>query len=783
MAQMKLVGTSVRRIEDPRFLRGVASYIEGMQLPRMLHIAYVRSPHAHARIKGIDASKALALPGVHRVFTGAEVDGVLGPLGMPFRPEVLPPEVYKCPKWPLLAVGKARYVGEPVAAVIADTRYIAEDGADLVEVDYEELPAVVDPERAVEPGGPLVHEEFGTNKTLDVTGSGGDVEAAFRSAAHVVRERFRTNRHHAIPMEGRATLASIDHEGHITLWSSSQMPHFVRTRVADLMGYPEQKIRVISPDVGGGFGLKNYVIAEEVLACHFARVLGAPVKWVEDRREHLLNGYHSRDAIVDLEMAFAADGTLLGAKADVLGDSGAYSTDPWPSTFEPLQIALALPGPYKLRNYSWHVRAACTNKASIGTYRGVGLPGAAWMHEQMMELAARALKLDPADVRRKNMIKPNEFPYKTVNGLEYDSGSSSDAMDKALGMADYAGFRKRQEEARRQGRYLGIGIGNYVEMTTFGTRFLGPMGVSHGAYEGASVRFDPNGGVELCVGTHSHGQGHHTTYAQLVADQIGVDLKDIRFVQGDTQGTAYGWGTWGSRSVVSGGGAVLGAAKQVREKMLRIAAHLLEASPADLEVEPGRINVRGVPGRHVTVRDVARAAVFSPQKLPPGELPGLEAVAYYDPPPVVFSNATHVAEVEVDIDTGDVAVRRFVVVEDCGTLINPTIVAGQVIGGVAAGIGTCMLEHLIYDDNGQLLTTSFMDYLPPSSSTVPHVDLAHIETPSPVSAHGAKGTGEGGAIGAPAAIASAIADALAPFGAKALEMPFTPERVWRLAHP
>ena len=438
-----------------------------------------------------------------------------------------------------------------MGAVVAESRYLAENGAELVEVDYEPLPAVVDSEQAIAPDAALVHEEFGSNQTLEVCGSGGDVDGAFRNAAHVVRERFRTNRHHAVPMEGRATLAAIDPDGNITLWTSSQMPHMVRTRVADLMRYPEQKIRVVSPDVGGGFGLKNYVIAEEVLACHFARELGAPVKWIEDRREHLMNGYPSRDAIVDLEMAFAADGTLLGARSDILGDNGAYSTDPWPSAFEPLQIALARPGPYKLRNYAWHVRAACTNKSSIGTYRGVGLPGAAWMHEQMLDLAARDLGMDPADIRRKNMIRPDEFPYQTVNGLEYDSGSSSDAMDKALAMADYQSFRTRQTEARRQGRYLGIGIGNYVEMTTFGTRFIAPLGVQHGSYEAASVRFDPNGGVELCVGTHSHGQGHHTTYAQLVADQIGVDISDISFVQGDTQGTPYGWGTLGGAAASS----------------------------------------------------------------------------------------------------------------------------------------------------------------------------------------------------------------------------------------
>lgn len=783
MALMKLVGARVKRVEDARFLRGLAQYVDDVRLPGALHVAFVRSPHAHARIRGVDASAALELPGVRRIFTGQEIVSALKPMGLPFRPEVFPPSVFKQCRWPCLAFDKVRYVGEPLAAVLADSRYVAEDGADLVDVDYEPLPAVTDPEAALAPGAPLVHEEFGNNLVMNVSGNSGDVERAFRNAAFVLQERFRTNRHAAMPLEGRATLADIDADGNITLWTSTQTPHLVRSRVADIMGYPEQKLRVIGPDVGGGFGLKCHVFPEEVLACFFAREMRAPVKWIEDRREHLLGSFHAKDDIVDCEMGFAQDGTILGMRARIIGDLGAYSADPWPSPFEALQLAAAFPGPYKIRDYAYEVNAVCTTKTTLSVYRGVGLPAAVMIQEQMMDLAARRLEMDPAVLRERNLIRPEEFPYVSATGLEYDSSSSTEALSKALDMIGYRDFRARQTAARQKGQYLGLGICSYIEMTTFGTRYWAPLGIEHCAYESANIRMDPSGGVVVSVGTFSHGQGHHTTYAQLIADELGVKVEDVAFVQGDTQATPYGWGTWGSRSAVAGGGAVITAARKVREKMLRIAAHLLEVSPADLEIVPGKVQVRGVPAKSVAVKEIARAAVFSAWKLPPGEDPGLEGTHYYDPPPVTFANATHLAEVRVDIETGRVEIVRYVVVEDCGKMINPMIVEAQVVGGVAQGIGNALYEHLQYDDDGQLLTTSFMDYLVPTACDVPHLEVGHIETLTPLSVEGIKGMGEGGAIGGLSAVVNAVADALAPFDAKVTELPLTPERVWRLAHP
>ncbi|MGE0521370.1 MAG: xanthine dehydrogenase family protein molybdopterin-binding subunit [Candidatus Binatia bacterium] len=781
MAQAKMMGARVRRLEDPRFLRGCATYTDDIRLPGTLHLAFVRSPHAHARLGRADVAEALRLPGVVRIWTGGDVASRLKPLGFPFRPDVFPPSVFKQSEWPCLAFGKVRYVGEPVAAIVAESRYIAEDAAELVQVEYDPLPAVVDPEHALQPDAPLVHEAFGRNLVLEASAAMGDVDAAFAKAAFVLRERFQTNRHCALPMEGRATLASPDGDGHITLWTSSQSPHVVRTRVADLMNFPEHKLRVITPDVGGGFGLKANLFPEELLTCFVAHALGAPVKWTEDRREHLLSSFHAKDERIDCEMGFAADGTILGMRARIVGDLGAYAADPWHSAFEPLQIASALPGPYKIRDYAFDVRAVCTNKMTLSVYRGVGLPAAVWVQEHLMDAAARRLRMDPAEIRRRNMIRPHEFPYVSATGLHYDSGSSTDALEHGLRAIDYEGFRRRQAEARAQGRYLGLGIATYIEMTTYGTGHLTRNGIDLSTYESANVRVDPNGGVVLSVGTLSHGQGHHTTYAQMLADELGVRVEDVSFVQGDTKATPYGWGTWGSRSTVAGGGAVINAARQVKEKMLRVAAQLLEASPADMELLPGKVQVKGVPAKSMSIRDVARASVFSAGRLDPQEAPGLEATYYYTPPPLTFANATHFAEVEVDVETGRVTIGRYVVIEDCGKIVNPMIVDGQVVGGVAQGIGTAMLEHLQYDEHGQLLTTTFMDYLPPTAADVPDVEVGHIETPSPLTVAGVKGMGEGGAIGSPAAIVNAIADALAPFGATVTQLPLTPEKVWRLA--
>jgi aerobic carbon-monoxide dehydrogenase large subunit len=783
MGAGKLVGQSVKRVEDPRFLLGSASYVDDIKLPGTLHIAFVRSPHAHAKIKKIDTEKASKMPGVRRIFTGAEIASQLKSLGLPFREEVFPKTVFKQCTWHCMAVDKVRFVGEPLAAVVAESRYLAEDAAENIEVDYKPLPALVDPEQAMLADAPLLHEELGSNIIMQLAANIGEVDEAFKRADLVLQNRFTTNRHAAIPMEGRATLANINAGGEITLWSSTQMPHLVRSRIAEILNFPEQKLRVIGPDVGGGFGLKCHVFPEEVLTCYFARALRKPVKWTEDRREHLMSSFHAKDDIVYFDIAFAKDGTILAMKGRVIGDSGAYSADPWPSPFESLHLGASLPGPYRLKNFSMEVNTVCTNKATLSTYRGVGLPGAVFVVEHTMDLAAAKLGIDPVEIRRRNLIAPDEFPYTTVMNEQYDSGSSTDALLQAAELADYKNFKRRQQEALAKGKYIGIGVSTYIEPTGLGTRFWVPYGIQHSPYEAANLRVDPSGGAVLSVGTFSHGQGHATTYAQLAADQLGLEVKDISFVQGDTHMTPYGWGTWGSRSIVSGGGAVVNVAQKVREKILRLAGHLMEVSPADLEIEAGKVSVKGVPGKSMTIKEIARAAVFAAYNLPPGEEPGLEATYYYDPPPSCYANATHVVEVEVDRETGLIKILRYSVVEDCGKRVNPVIVDAQIIGGIAQGIGMAIFEHFRYDDSGQLLTTSFMDYLVPTAADIPHIDLGHIETLSPLSAHGIKGCGEGGTIGAPAAVVNAVANALAPFNPKILDLPLTPERVWKLGHP
>jgi carbon-monoxide dehydrogenase large subunit len=770
------VGAKVKRVEDPRFLRGRANYVDDLHLPGTLHVAFVRSSHAHGRIRGIDSSVARARGA--EVFTGADIASSMKPMGLPLRKESFPLKVYKPCAWPCLATGKVRHVGEPVAAVVAASRYLAEDLAELVQVDYEPLPAVLDPEAALRPGAPVIHEELGDNLAMQVDGSAGDVDGAFRRAVLVLRERFTTNRHCALPLEGRVVVAAVGSDGILTVWTSSQTPHIVRSRVADVIGFPEQRLRVLAPDVGGGFGLKCHVFPEEALISFIATRLGAPIKWTEDRQENLIGSFHAKDDLIDAEMGFAADGTILGMRCNVIGDLGAYGADPWPSCLEAIQLAMCAPGPYKIKDYAWDVRTVTTNKTTLSVYRGVGAPAATLIGEHLVDRAAQRLGIDPAEIRRRNMIRPEEFPYTSVTGSAFDSGSSTNALEKALEAVDYDGFGRRREEARARGKQRGIGISTYIEATTFGTAWWNVFGIQHSAYESAEVRMEPNGGVTVSVGTHSHGQGHATTFAQLVADELGIEVKDVNLVQGDTQATPYGWGTWGSRGIVAGGGAVVGAARKVREKMLRVAAHLLEVSADDLELERGRVQVKGIPSKSVTVKAIAQAAVFSAWQLPKGEEPGLEATHYWDPP-VPYANATHVAEVEVDSETGHVEICRYVVAEDCGTVINPTIVAAQVVGGVAQGIGCALYEHMPYSEAGQPLATSLMDYLVPSAADIPDIEVRHIETPSPLTPTGMKGMGEGGTIGSPAAIVNAVASAL---NATITTMPLTPERVWQLAN-
>ena len=772
----KMLGAQVRRVEDPRVLRGHTQYVDDLVLPDMQAVAFVRSPHAHATITHIDVQAALAQPGVTCVLTGQDILDTIKPLRVAFDPQKVP--LHHSCNWHVLTPDKARFVGDLVAAVVAPDRYTAEDAADLVAVDYAPLEAVADMERALHPDAPLVHEEWGDNVMERFAAQVGDLARAFQDADCVVSERFVTGRHMAAPLETRGCVAHFDVATEaLTVWSSTQVPHTLRASLATLLALPAHRIRVISPDVGGGFGLKAHPFPEEVVVTYLARKLRQPIKWIEDRREHLSASLQAKHQIVHAELALTRDGSVLGLKARFLSDAGGYSSYPWSSAFEPKHAAGTITGPYTIPAYGFETCTVATNKASIGVYRGVGIPIAALTMERLLDMAARQLGLDPAAIRLRNMIPQNEHPYTTLLGAEIESGSHQAALQKALDMLGYDDFRAEQQIARENGHYRGVGIGAYVEGTAHNSAVFDAFGVKIGGYEAATLRMDESGTVTVFVGTHSHGQGHHTVYAQLIADTLGVGLEDVAVVQGDTQATPRGWGTWASRSAVTGGGAVTSAAQQLRDKLLRIAARLTEVPADDLELARGAVWRKTGGVRLLSIPELAHRIIAQPTGLPPDEAPGLDASVTYEPPPITHSNATHVATVEVDIETGQVQLLRYIVVEDCGTMINPTIVNGQIQGGVAQGIGSALYEQAVYDEHGQFLTGTFMDYLLPTAADVPQVEIGHIETPSPYTLNGIKGMGEGGAIGPPAAIANAVADALSPFGVRVNEVPLTPERV------
>ena len=778
----KLVGARVKRVEDPRFLVGQGQYVADFKIHGLVEMAILRSDYAHARIRGIDVSKATKVPGVLAVITGADIDGQLRPLRADLDPVKNP--TYKPCDWYALARDKVRYVGEAVALVVATSRYVAEDAADLIEVDYDPLPVVADPEKALTDKSSLVHEEWGDNVLCSTDFSTGDVEGGFKSARKVVKQLFRTNRHHALPLEPRGCVAAVEGgSGKLTLWTSSQMPHMVRTKLAEHLNYPENQIRVVAPDVGGGFGLKCHFFPEEALTSLAALRAKRPVRWLEDRRESFLTSFHAKDEIVEGEMAVAADGEILAARLHAIADIGAYSAFPWTSAFEVLHTAQMFPGPYRMKNYAFRAYSVATNKSTLSTYRGVGAPIATFVMEGLLDLAAHELGMDPVEIRRRNMIRKEEFPYLSVTGMNYEPGGYIECLDKAVQMVGYEDFRREQEKLRQQGIYRGIGVSCYNEITALGSRYWHAIGVPMSAYESANIKIDPAGRVTVFCGTHSQGQAHETIYAQMAADELGIPMENITVRLGDTSETPYGWGTWGSRAAVTGGGAVTLASRKLAAKIRRVAGHMLEVSPDDIELGGGRATVKGVPQRAITIADLAKRAVFTTaaELHAAGEDPGLDETHYYEPPPVTFPNATHIAVVEVDRATGVLRILRYVVVEDCGKVINPIVLDGQIAGGVAQGLGGAIFEHLVYDENAQLLTTSFMDYLIPSAADVPTIEIGHHETYNDLVPGGFKGAGEGGAIAPFGAIANAVSDALAPFKARASELPLSPERVYRLA--
>jgi carbon-monoxide dehydrogenase large subunit len=780
LGQTKLIGQRVPRREDPRFLTGSTRYVDDIRLPRTVYAAFLRSPHGHAEVRGFDATRAALHPGVLDVLTAEEGARLVKPL----RADLLFPE-WKSSEYPILGWPRVRFAGQPVAVVAATSRAVAEDAAELVEVEYAPEPAITDLEAALAAGSPLVHPQFGDNVYLDRRMATGDVEGAFARADLVWERTYRMHRHTGFPMEGRACIADWDRAtGELTFYTSTQIPHLIRTQLADHLGLPEHGVRVIAPDVGGGFGIKAHLFPEEVAVCVLARRLGRAVKWVEDAREHLLASTHAHEHCHRVRAAVSKEGRLLAIQADILMDAGAYSA--WPATagIEASQAARVLPGPYKLDAYEVRSRAVATNKCPIGAYRGVGRPAAIFTMERLLDDVARRLGLDPVQVRLLNSIQDDEFPCTNVSGFAYDSASPVASLRKAAEAVGYEAFRRAQPQARAGGRLLGIGFGSFIEQTAHTTVEYARRGaVIVRGYDSVRVSLEPSGTVTVESSLHSHGQGHETTFAQVVAERLTVPLADVRVRFGDTRSAPYGMGTFASRSAVLGSGAGSKAAENVRRALLQIAGHLMEAAPEDLDVADGVIQVKGSPQSRMTVAEVARIAFHRPERLPAGLLPSaLTSTESYDafPGTGTFANGVHAAIVEVDPATGFLRILKYVVVEDCGVMINPLIVDGQVQGGTAQGIGGALLENLVYDGAGQMLSQTLVEYLLPSALEVPPIEVHHLSTPSPLTIGGVKGMGEGGAIAPYAALGNAVSDALAPLGVSVDALPLSPERLLAL---
>ena len=762
------LGKRVPRIEDPALLRGRACFVDDLRFPDLLHAVFVRSGEAHARIRGIDISTAIASPGVRAVLTlddlRPHVTRVAMPLAQPSGAirHVLDP--------PILADGEVRYVGEPVAAVIANNPYRAEDAAALVEIDYEPLPASIDCRRALKPSAPPAHSALPDNLVAALSMAYGDCDRAFASAAHAVRADMHQNKGLGHAIECRGVLARLDpNDGKLTVWSGTQMPHRAHAVLCDLLGRGEDELRVIAPDVGGGFGPKFVFYAEEAVVALAACIVGRPVKWIEDRREHFTATTQERDQFWDMEMALDAEGRILGIRGTLIHDHGAYS--PYGVNL-PYNSATNLLGPYAVPAYSLDIRLAATNKVPVTPVRGAGRPQGTFVMERLLDRAAHMLGIERAEIRRRNLIRPEAMPYVTPvknrdgTAMTYDSGDYPATQALALEASEHAAFRARQAALRREGRYVGIGVGNYVE------------GTGRGPFESARIRINPSGRVTIATGATAQGQGLKTALAQVCASALGLDPGAVEVTAGDTDTVSLGLGAFASRQAVTAGSSVHVAASALADKALRAAAHMLEAAPDDLELAGGRVRVRGVPDMAVELGEIARALAGQPgYALPGGMEPGMETFGTFTPETVTYCNGCHVAEVEVDVEIGAVGILRYTVVHDCGRMINPMIVDGQVIGGAIHGIGSALYERMAFDDAGQPMTVNLGECLMPGACEMPRLDLIHTESPTPLNPLGAKGAGEGGVIPAPAAIAAAVEDALAPFGVLIDDVPIAPDRI------
>ncbi len=769
MPVSKLVGTKVKRREDPRLVQGLSHYVDDLRMADVMQVAILRSPHAHARINGINTDAAAALPGVVSVTTGADIGDSVGSV-----PCAAANPTLRTPPHPVLAQGEVRYVGEPVAAVVAEDSYTARDALDLIEVDYEPLPAVSDLEKALQPGSPLVHSQWDSNQCFTFECGTGDMDKARAEADVIVKQKFIHQRLAPISVETRGVVARyFPGEDELTVWSSTQIPHLLRAMLALVLGFPEHRIRIIAPEVGGGFGCKLNVYREEALLAHLAMKLKGTVKWIEGRRENIQATIHGRGQVGTVEAAVKKDGTILGVTYDSLLDTGAYHQLLTPGM--PPLTGLMISGSYKIPTLKFTSTGGFTNKVATDAYRGAGRPEATLVIERTMDLIARELDMDPVELRRKNFAQPDDFPLSVATGLAYDSGNYQAALDKALEMVGYEDLRAEQKKAREEGRYIGIGFSTYVEICAMGPSAALPAG----GWESGTVRLDFTGKTTVLTGVSPHGQGEETTFAQIVSDELGVPIEDVAVLHGDTAVVPNGIGTFGSRGISVGGTAVYMATQQVRDKAEAIAANVLECSAEDLEFEEGKFTVKGVPDKGITIQEVALQAHVA-TKLPAGMEPGLQATSVFEPSNFTFPFGTHVCVVEVDTQSGEVEILRYIAVDDCGKVINPLIVDGQVQGGIAQGLGQALLEEVVYDEDGQLITGSLMDYAVARAEDLPPLEFARTETPSPVNPMGVKGVGEAGTIGSTPSIVNAVVDALAPFGVTHIDMPLKPEKLWRL---
>ena len=772
----RIFGSGIRRREDPRLITGGATYTDDVALPGTVHAAILRSPHAHARINGIDTSAAAAAAGVLAVYTGADTEGALNPIPCAWIP---PESDVKAVAHPAIAKDVVRYQGDAVAVVVAETRYQAEDALELIDVDYSPLPSVTNPAAAMEAGAPQLHEDAPNNQAFHWVATGGDPDAAFANADVIVSDTILQQRLIPNAMEPRSALVSwLRSMGELTIWSTSQNPHICRFLGSLVTGIPEHKIRVISTEVGGGFGSKIPMYADEMITAFCAMKLNRPVKWTETRSENFQATIHGRDHIEQVEMAATSDGKITGIRSVVHAGMGAYLSTAAPGVPTILH-GLMYSGPYSIEGTRADIYGVFTNATPVDAYRGAGRPEATFLIERLIDLLAAELGTDPVELRRKNLIPKFENGHDVVPGLTYDSGDYEAALDMALNHVNYQQLREEQVHQREHGHLMGIGVSCYCEICGLGpSQVAGAVGFGGGLWESAVVRFHPSGKVNAYVGVSPHGQGEETTFAQVVSDELGVPVEDVEIVHGDTDNTPMGWGTYGSRTTAVGAGALVLGLRKIKDKARALAAHLLEAAEEDIEYEDGRFFVRGSPDQSQTIQNLALMANVA-WNMPEGMEPGMEASAFYDPPNFVFPFGAHVAVVTVDPDNGLVELQRYLAVDDCGPQINPMIVEGQVHGGVVQGAGQALWEGVAYGDNGQLLTGTMNDYALPKAHMVPDIETLSSETPSPHNPLGVKGIGETGTIASTVTIYNAVIDALRPLGVTHIDMPITPEKVWQ----